>query len=31
VVLVVTNVVTKEVLERWTFEVETDKDILEGK
>ena len=31
VVLVVSNVATKEVLERWTFQVDTEKDVLEGK
>ena len=29
-VLVVTSVATKEVLERWTFDIQTDKEVLVG-
>lgn len=29
-VLVVTSVFTKEVLERWTFDIQTDKAVLSG-
>ena len=29
-VLVVTSVATKEVLERWTFDIQTDKEVLAG-
>ena len=30
-VLVVTSTASKEVLERWTFDVETNKDMVAGK
>jgi len=30
-VLVITEADTKEVLERWTFDIDTNKDVLEGK
>jgi hypothetical protein len=30
-VLVVTEADTKEVVERWTFDIDTNKDVLEGK
>lgn len=30
-VLVITSTMTKEVLERWTFEVETNAQALEGR
>jgi hypothetical protein len=30
-VLVITEADTKEVLERWTFDIETNKDVLSGK
>lgn len=30
-VLVITEAETKEVLERWTFDIDTNKDVLEGK
>jgi mitotic spindle assembly checkpoint protein MAD2 len=29
-VLVVTEAGTKEVLERWTFDIDTNKDVLAG-
>ena len=29
-VLVITSVSTKEVLERWTFDIQTDKAVLSG-
>lgn len=29
-VLVITSAYTKEVLERWTFEIETDKEVKGG-
>lgn len=29
-VLVITDADTSEVLERWTFDVETNKDVLKG-
>ena len=29
-VLVVTSVATKEVLERWTFDIQTDREVLDG-
>jgi hypothetical protein len=27
-VLVIVNAISKEVVERWTFEIETNKDVL---
>ena len=30
-VLVVTSAVSKEVLERWTFDIETDADVAAGR
>ena len=30
VVLVVTGVASKEVLERWTFDIQTDKEVVNG-
>lgn len=30
-VLVVTEADTKEVLERWTFDIDTNKDVVAGK
>eukprot|EP00983_Pelagomonas_calceolata_P091578 1157565-Pelagomonas_calceolata.AAC.1 len=30
-VLVITEADTKEVLERWTFDIDTNRDVLEGK
>lgn len=30
VVLVITGVATKEVLERWTFDIQTDKEVVAG-
>ena len=29
-VLVVTSVASKEVLERWTFDIQTDREALDG-
>lgn len=31
VVLVVTSVASKEVLERWTFDIQTDKAVVNGR
>jgi mitotic spindle assembly checkpoint protein MAD2 len=30
-VLVITEADTKEVLERWTFDIDTNKDVVEGR
>ena len=29
-VLVITSIETREVLERWTFDLQTDKSVVEG-